>query len=218
MQTQAIQLAMRELNERQFAVTRQFLAVQAVTCGSDGAPRVARVDDVTEPGAWRIYFPIQDECHHLVVVVRQDLSGRLVVAWVYWEAEIRIYLRIESETCSVSEIEKIIGLRSMPEAASHPTHGKKPCWRFEPQKHLPGGFEEKLAKLLELLAPHAERIAARPPDCRARLAIVYCGWGGDPQFGGLHLSENAVRQINQLRAEIDIDLYSSGPSMAEDDA
>lgn len=219
----AVRLAQAELAVRHFGVTRQFLTVHVVALDDMGAPQLARIDDTSEPGTYRLYFRIQGEPYYIVVVVGHDVEGHLAVAWVYMEAAIRVYLGVYSAALSAPNITEHLGLvptqtyaRGTPITARGSRRHCQHIWLYEPQAGLPAGFEEKLMTLLRLVAPRADRFAALPPDCTVELAIVYQGWGGDPQFGGLHFEAETTRQLSLLGASIDIDLYAYGPPMPDD--
>jgi hypothetical protein len=222
-QDDVVRLARAELASRQFGVTRQFLAVNDVALDPNGSPQVARIDDTSEAGAYDIYFHINDEPYYVVVVVRPDVEGNLAVAGVYMEAAIRGYLGVYSANLSAVGITERVGVvptKTYARGTPITSHGtilhRRHAWLYEPQAGIPAGFEEKLATLLRLLEPHAAHLAALRPDCTVELAVVYEGWGGDPQFGGLHFEAEATRQISAIGASIDIDLYALGPEMLGD--
>ena len=89
-------------------------------------------------------------------------------------------------------------------------------WRFEPQAGIPGSVEQKLAALLRGVEPAVARLAAIRTACDVQVNVVFEGWGGDPQCGGIHVDVDIVQRLAALGAELDFDLYAFGPKMLED--
>lgn len=148
----AVRLAQAELAVRHFGVTRQFLAVHVVALDDIGAPQLARIDDTSEPGTYRIYFRLQGQPYYIVVVVGRDVEGHLAVAWVYMEAAIRVSLGVYSAVLSTPNITERLGLvptqtyaRGTPITARGSRRYCQHIWLYEPQAGLPAGFEEKLS-------------------------------------------------------------------------
>jgi hypothetical protein len=220
----AILLAQEEVNGQAWALTRQLLAVNAAEIGEDGDPVVARVDEDTESGAYFIYFPIRGEPYFFVVVVRPDEAGELAVSWIYMEGGTRVYLLITSEIFSPEEITARVGLTpTKSHQMGDPVRKKSPArtyrvhmWHFEPQKGIPGTVEEKLKVLLEEVNPAVAQIADLRPMCDVGVMVVFEGWGGDWQFGGIHFETEIVQGLAALGATLDLDLYAFGPDMPDD--
>jgi hypothetical protein len=222
----AIRLARDEVKNKIFAHSQQLLAVHDVATDEDGELQIAYIDEEKDTGSYRIYFPIRGEPYFFVVLVRRDEANELSVAWTYMEAKVRTYLLIGSKTLTSEEITSHVGI--VPTKFGQmgdPISKKFPArrygahkWYFEPQAGIPGTVEHKLKVLLDAVRPAASRIVELKPNCMVRVVIVYEGWGGDWQFGGIYIDEDKVQTLAALGAEIDIDLYAFGPEMPDDDA
>lgn len=223
---EVIRLARDEVKNRIFAHSQQLLAVQEVATDEAGEPEIAYIDEEMGTGSYRVYFPIKGEPYFFVVLVRRDEANGLSVAWTYMEAKVRTYLLIGSKTVTSEEITAHvaitptkIGQMGEPISKRIPARrygGHK--WYFEPQAGIPGTVEHKLKVLLDAVRPAASRIAELKPECMVRVVIVYEGWGGDWQFGGIYIDEDSVQSLAALGADIDIDLYAFGPDMLGDEA
>jgi len=222
---EVILLARDEVKNKVFAYSQQLLAVNDVATDEVGEPQIAHIDGEKKTGAYRIYFPIRSEPYFFVVLVRPDESNELSVQWVYMEAKVRVYLMIGSRTMSTEEITAKVELTptktgQMGESISKRIPARKygaHKWYLEPQAGIPGTVEHKLDILLDEVQPAVARIADLKPDCIVRVVIVYEGWGGDWQFGGIFIDGDKVQALAALGAEIDIDLYAFGPEMPDDD-
>jgi hypothetical protein len=220
---QAVRLARAEIATRTFGTTRQTLASHEVAINGEGEAVVARVDATSEPGAYFVYFPIHGQPYFCVVAVTPGTTGTLAVSGCYVEAGIRVYLGISSTELSPAEMTALVGVaptmthqrgdrRSSRGTLAHDEH----FWQFEPQPRGPGTAEEKLAALMDAVAASGERIASLGQSCKVQLTIVYEGWGGCPQFGGIHLNADLLRRVASIGAALDLDLYSFGPPLLED--
>lgn len=216
----AVRLAQGEVLEKTLATSRQILANNSVVFGEDGQPKVARVDGECEPGAYFVYLPIVDEKYLFVVVIRPDNTGCLGVSWTFVEAGVRVSLDIRSTQVPPEDITARLGLvptrtQRMGDIVRGRRTARLHLWSLEPQGEIPGSVEEKLAFLLQLIAPVADAISLLSPVCEVEVSVCYTDWGGDPQFGGFHLSLETVQSLAVLHAAIDFDLYASGPEMGE---
>lgn len=221
---EVIRLARDEVKNKKFAHSQQLLAVNDVATDEDGEPQIAYIDEEKITGSYRTYFPIRSEPYFFVVLIRRDEANELNVEWVYMEAKVRAYLLIGSRTMTTEEITSHVGITptkmgQLGESISKKIPARKyraHKWFFEPQAGIPGTVEHKLKILLDAVQPAVSRIAELKPDCIVRVVIVYEGWGGDWQFGGIYIDEDNVQTLASLGAEIDIDLYAFGPDMPDD--
>lgn len=212
----AVRIAQAEVTNRTWGIASQFFAVHDVATAQGGEPAIARIDEVHEPEAYFVYFPIRERPYYFVVVVRPDDTGRLAVSAMYWEAGVQAYLRIVSAVRSAVEITAQIGVTPTETHAIGDPIGKgvgtgsyrEYVWRFEPQAGLPGSVEEKLRAVLDGVEPAAARIAALRPTCDVQITIVFKGWSGDPQFGGFHVDAEPMGRLATLGAVLDVDLYA----------
>lgn len=216
----AVGLARAEVETRTFAVTR----LNEIVMNGDGVAAIARVDDTSEVGAYYVYFELRDVPYHCVVVIRPTEGQGLSVSWVYIQAATRVYLAIRSADVSPDEVTQRAGLQPTRTTAKGSPIGRGQTgrqsathlWALDIMPGVPGGFTEKVGVLIVLVEPVAEAIAALRPSCDTHLTVVYKGWGGDPQFGGIHLDAQSTRVLADIGGALDIVLYAFGPRMAED--
>src|SRR5262245_27485394 len=106
----AVRIAQAAIADRTWGIASQFFAVHEVATAQGGEPAIARIDEVREPGAYFVYFPIRDQPYYFVVVVRPDDAGCLAASAMYWEGGVRVYLCVVSAARSAAEITGQIGL------------------------------------------------------------------------------------------------------------
>jgi len=220
----AAQLARAEVVERQWELTKQYLGNQDVALDDMGLPAIARIDDSAEPGAYHVFLPIAGEPYFIVIVLRAAQTGALALAWVYMEAALRVALIVESREVSAEEITRRTGITPSKWHAIGEPMGITPrryerhMWQYEPDADVPAWFETKLQKLLDMVEPSAAEFAAIGHTGEIQVSIVYRGWAGDWQFGGLHLDADTARRIAALGASVDIKLEAFGPPMPDEEA
>ena len=186
---------------------------------------VARVDKRSEPGAHFVYFKVVDQPYYFVVVLRAGGEERLALSATYWEADVRVYVRIISEKLTASEITARLNrsptrtwsmgearFKRNPKGRKHADH----AWMFEPQEGVPGTVEEKLGVLLDAMGSLSDQVTLLTSCCDVEVVVVYSAWGGDPQFGGIQIASEAVDRLAALGARLDVDLYAYGPPMRGD--
>lgn len=147
--------AISEVVNQTLGVTQQVLAVHKLVV-QDGNPLILLVDADTELGAYFVYFQIEDQPYHFVVVIREE-SKKLIASSAYIEAAVRVYLTLRSTTLHPDTITEKVGLtptrKRLLGEAKHPriphVKFKENCWYFEPQEDMPGNLENKLKFLLD---------------------------------------------------------------------
>jgi hypothetical protein len=210
----ASSIAISEVLNPTLGVTEQVLAVHQLSV-LDGSPFVLRVDEDAEPGAYYIYFEIEDEPYHFVVVIREQ-QEKLMASAAYIEAAVRVYLTISSATLhpdSITDKVKINPTRTrfLGEARSPQAPHiklKENRWYLEPQESTPGSLENKLKFLLDRLESNQSMIADLQAECEICLCICYAGYRG--WMGGWHIDKATLRRISALGAAVDLDLYAYG--------
>ncbi|MEM9007581.1 MAG: DUF4279 domain-containing protein [Cyanobacteria bacterium P01_F01_bin.86] len=214
MQDWASQLAISEVLNPTLGVTEQVLAVHKLAI-QDGNPLILLVDRDSEPGAYHIYFKIEDEPYYFVVVIREE-GGKLVASAAYIEAGVRVYLLISSTTLHPNAITErvklnptrqgLLGEVSQPRVPN--VTFKENRWYFEPQKGVSGSLKNKLNFLLDRLEPAQLMIADLQDECEICICICYAGYRG--WMGGWHIDKATLLRIAALGAEVDLDLYAYG--------
>ena len=217
LETQAVELARREVLSPTLAATREVLSVHRPVL-VDGLPLIARADVTREPDAYYFYFRLEGEPYYLVVVVRRE-GEKLAVGCACVEAAVRVFLLVKAQDLTPAEITKRLGLKPTASQAKgerlHPELAPLSCtlWRFEPHQTLPEELGRKLDLLLDKLKPAAPRIAELAREADVTLSICYEGckeW-----LGGWDADPPTLRRIAALGASLHLDLYASGPDLPE---
>ncbi|KJH71199.1 DUF4279 domain-containing protein [Aliterella atlantica] len=214
MQYLALSAAISEVLRPTLGVTQQVLAVHKLVV-QDGKPLILLVDEKSELGAYYIYFGIEDQPYHFVVVIREEQKTPIASA-AYIEASVRVYLAIASTTLAPDTITEKVKLNpTSKRLLGEPKNPRNPRlkfkehrWYFEPQKNVPGSLETKLKFLLDRLEPAQEAIANLQNNCETSICICYKGYRG--WMSGWHIDKATMRKIVALGAEVDLDLYAYG--------
>jgi hypothetical protein len=210
----ASQIAISEVLNPTLAVTEQILAAHKLVL-QNNLPKILAIDDDTEVGAFYIYFGIEDEPYHFVIVVRQE-DEKLVASASYIEAAVRVYLRITSTSLDPIVITERVNLT--PTKSHKIGDVKNPRtpqltfqehrWYFEPQQDIPGNIENKLRFLLDRFKPLQSKFASLQNECDLSINICYQGY--KDWMGGWHVDRNTILEIAALGVEVDLDLYAFG--------
>jgi hypothetical protein len=208
-------VACAEVLSPTWGVVEQILAVHKIVI-LDGMPSIARIDD-TKPGIFDVYFYLEEQHYFLVIVVESN-NNLLVIAGSYVEANINVYLMINSNLLEPDAITARIGIQ--------PTRTKKKgeprtprssllwetnYWIFEPQKDVPDELERKLSFFLAQLENVATSIFNLSEECDISINIIYKGY--QEWMGGWHLDRQIISRILSLGADIDLDIYARGPDL-----
>jgi len=218
---QVLEVARLEVENRSLALTRQLLGPHSLPRHADGRPVVSRIRHDDAAGCYIVYFPLHAEPYNCAVTVRKRGNDDLCVIGVQLAADVRVVLGIYGGAITPAEVTARTGLVPSEThlAGDHryrdrvyPEH----VWRLEALPGTPASVEEKLESLLRSIEPATAAIASLRPSAQVQIAIVYKGWSGNPQFGGMSVSADAVAALARLGADLDFDLYAYGPPMPED--
>lgn len=209
-----IDLSIAEIERPSLGVTEQVIENHKVL------KEPLRIDANAEPGAYYVYFKIIDEAYYFVIVLRAS-NGVLEPSASYIEAKARVYLRIDSDSITPEEISNRLALAPTHSARIGDRRANRPSapvykqhyWKFEPLQDIPESFELKLANLLNTLEPCSE--ALKSLSSAASLTINVCYEGYAHWMGGIHIEHSQMQHISAIGAELDIDLYASGPELGE---
>lgn len=135
---QAVEVACAEVLSPTWGVVEQILAVHKIVV-SDGMPLIARIDDTT-PEIFNVYFYLEEQYYFLVIVVESN-NNSLVVAGSYVEANISVYLMINSDLLEPDAITAQVGIQpTRTDIKGEPRTPKSNLvwetnyWIFEPHK------------------------------------------------------------------------------------
>jgi len=214
----AVEVALAELDAPTHGLTHQFFGPHSLEM-DHGLPRVHAVipgDEVDE-----VYFRPVSEDYFLVMLVEHH-DGEWSMCGCRAEARSRVALSIVSTELTAEAITRATGLvptESWSTGDSRPQdRGQlKPYaftrWTFCPDGDLPGKFEHKLARLLDLTDDASARIRALGSVCDINILVGYQGYA--PQMWGLPIDASEMARIAAMGAGLDVDLYASGPEFGE---
>lgn len=215
LQQAAAEVACAEVLSPTWGVVEQILAVHKIVI-LDGMPSIARIDNIT-PEIFNVYFYLEEQYYFLVIVVESN-NNSLVVAGSYVEANISVYLIVESDLLEPDAITARIGIqptrtniRGEPRTPKSGLVWKANHWIFEPQKDVPDELERKLSFLLAQLENVATSIFTLSEECDISINIVYKGY--HEWMGGWHLDKQTMSRILSLGAGVDLDIYAWGPDL-----
>lgn len=216
----ALNLARRELEQRSFAVTRQYLALHTLLMDDTGHAVVARIDETSEVGAYHVYFGLRDVPYYCVVAVRPTPDRDLSVDWVYIQPATRAYLAIRSDDVPPDEVTRRIGLQPTRTCVKGTPFGRRDSG-FVTKTHLwaldapesPGELDEKVGSVVAAIEAVAPAISGLRSACSIEFVIVYEGWVGNSSLGGLQLTAHATQVLAQAGAALDVDIYAFGPPL-----
>ena len=80
----------------------------------------------------------------------------------------------------------------------------------------PDEFEDKLAKLLDLLETDKEGIKRLVDKANGGISVAMTFHDGNGMFGGPHLDRQTVKRLGDLNLSVDFDLYADGNSFKEE--
>lgn len=219
LETQAVEIARREILSPTLAATREVLSVHAPVL-VDSQPLIARTDANREPGVFYHYFRLEGEPYYLVVAVSRS-GGQLAPTSACIEAAVRVFLLIKTQNLTPDEVSERLGLRPTSAYAKgtriHPelpplTYTK---WRYEPHQTLAEELGRKLDLLLDQLEPAAPRITELARETEITLSICYEGckdW-----LGVWNVPAATLKRVAALGIDLQLDLYASGPDLPEPD-
>lgn len=218
-ETQAVELARREVLSATLATTREVLAVHSPVL-VDGQPLIARCDLTRDPDAFYFYFRLEGEPYYLVLVVARA-GDELAVTSACIEAAVRVFLLVKSDDLTPDEITERLGLDPTAAYAKgdrlHPELAPlaHTMWRYEPHHTLPEEVGRKLDLLLDQLEDAAPRIAALAHEADVQLSVSYEGckeW-----LGCWNAPKETLQRLAALGVDLHFDLYASGPDFPDPD-
>lgn len=210
--------AREEIVRPNLAQTRQFLAVMDVET-LDESPCIARIDEDFAPDTAAVYFPIRGERFFLVVNVDTRLEGQAEFTWV--EAGHRLYLSVTSERLTFAELAALTAMKPLSgwSAGDRLDNRKHPAafslLKYEPIACEAYGLEEKLDSLLTDLEKDRSGVTRLAHEAEACIAV--CRHHYIDGNMGVHLERRTIDRLASLGLSLDIDTYTSGTPLREDD-
>lgn len=206
-----ISIAIQELLEPTFEVTKQYLQVMKVEFEKE-SPRVARVDLDHVRESIAVYFYIKDERFYIVVNLSKGSLPE--VEWVWIESGHRVYLTATSDELMYEELssclpfEPLTGWSKGDMRKSGKVANKFTRVSYEPNLNEAYGLEEKLLELLRNLEKSTEAVRKLVEMSSAYISI--CRHQYISANAGIHLNLDILHRLSALNLELDIDTYIVG--------
>jgi Domain of unknown function (DUF4279) len=219
---QARQVALEEVRIQHLYTTQQFFRPHVLQL-EEGKPKTTVLE---EEDVLSVYFYLEHESYFLVMTVADDGAG-LAVRGCRAEAGCWVYLSVLSETLHPDQITARLGLApteqrimgemgTLPDGRPRRMPHRKHNWTLDlAGPYTPGTFEDKLDALLNAVSPYAEAFRTLGSQCSVGIGTAYSGYR--EQMWGVHLTAARLDRMGALGASFDIDLYASGPDLADTD-
>ena len=206
-----VSIAIQELGEPTFEVTKQYLQVMEVELENE-APRVARVNLDHTSESIAVYFYVKQEGFYIVVNLSKGNNPE--VEWVWMESGHRVYLTATSETLGHDALSSYLPYDSLTgwSKGDLQKNGKR-VYKFtrvsyEPNVNEAYGLEEKLLELLIDIEKSSGAIHELVENSIAYISI--CRHQYISANTGIHLDLDILRRLSKLNLELDIDTYITG--------
>ncbi len=208
MKKQEIQeVAIAEVLNPTFALTRQFLAVNKIVF-EENTPRIEDIIIKEEENRAEVYFPIEGERYYFVVSI--DLKPHVSIRSMDMSPGNSVYFLATSEEHDLDELLVLMGVEPTKiwEKGKNIRHNG-----FEIQASVKrtGNVEDKLRTLVKLLLPYKTNIQELSTLVDVGIQIAY--WGYKEQMWGIHLDVEILRDLGILNLSVDIDLYAGGSGL-----
>lgn len=202
-----IDLAIEELENPTFEVTKQYLEVCEIELEND-KPKIARIRDSYRDNRVEIYFEVKHEGYFIVVILEK--CPKIEINFIETENGHSVSFNAYSENHSLEELSKIIeGIEPIEgwsigdilkyrKVESDFTH-----LDYEPIKNLAYDLDEKLSLLLDDLEKYKESILELSKV--ADISISVCKYQYVSGNAGIHFDNKTIRRLNDLNLSIDID-------------
>jgi hypothetical protein len=201
------EVAIAEVLNPTFALTRQFLAVNKIVF-EENTPRIEDIIIKEEENRAEVYFPIEGERYYFVVSI--DLKPHVSIRSMDMSPGNSVYFLATSEEHDLDELLVLMGVEPTKiwEKGKNIRHNG-----FEIQASVKrtGNVEDKLRTLVKLLLPYKTNIQELSTLVDVGIQIAY--WGYKEQMWGIHLDVEILRDLGILNLSVDIDLYAGGSGL-----
>jgi hypothetical protein len=210
---QVSEVAIEEIDQINFAITRQLLKVHTLEY-EHGRPKIAKIELHPNLGRAIVHFQIKGE--RIFFTVFLDTEPKVKVVWTNITEGSRVIFKVTSETIrldKISSLTKIPPTCSWDIGAPHPNgHGKHTfsLFGFEPITEMAGDVESKINTLLDKLEQDREGIRKMSAMANSYIQIHWHGYYGNGMLGGFQLNKVTISRLANLQLAIDFDLYADG--------
>ena len=202
-------IAIAEILDPTFALTKQFLAVNKIVF-KENLPFIEDIILKEEEKVAEVYFPIEGERYYFVVYV--DVKPQISVRWMGMSPGNRVYFLATSEKHNLDELIALIGVeptRTWKKGKNIRHNG----FEIQPSAKETGEVEDKLQAVIRLLLPFKADLQALSTIANTGIQIAY--WGYKEQMWGMHFGAETLQELGVLNLSVDIDLYAGGPDLGE---
>lgn len=204
-------IAIAEIESPTLAITKQFFAVHQLA-----DEPVSYV--WFEHGRGLVYLRLKGERYYWVVEIEVE-NETLKPVWGSPSTHAHVYAVIYSEHATAAEITGALSLqptetkeKGAPLPGGRRTYNEH-RWYYWPNIPDCLEFEMKLSHLLADLMARVKQVHALPANCHMHINVAY--YEDQDWPGGWHLDSATLRQLAELGCELDIDLYTDGPSLPD---
>ena len=206
-----IEKALSEIENKNFAVTEQFLEIHELVFEGN-KPKIDRIDTESNDGTAIVYFPIKGEKFFLAIYL--DTISNLEVRAVSTEPYNSVRFMASSEVLGLKELSELTTLKYSSGKNKGDKRGQNSVWNysfisFEPNQE-PDEFEDKLKKLLDYLEQDKPGISQLIEQGKGYIQVTIEFHNGNTMLGGPHLELESIKRLGELNLSIDFDLYAGG--------
>ncbi len=205
--------ALQEILNPTWGVTKQFLEVHQVN--EDPSTFFLGNSHRDQP-TQTVYVPFIGQRFFLAIEISAESPWAIIAVRDHPYVSVGCYITSETlhETHLLSLWEQPVERSwSRGDAGRNSLDHKDSGIFIEPDKH-PGRFSDKLDILLGLLAARHGAFASRKNEISLIIQVAQISWIGNGSIDGLHLSQEQLKKLGELNAEIDFDLYAEGKPIA----
>lgn len=211
-----ISIALAELEEQTFAITRQYLEIHEV-CPVEGSYEPLHIKRLDHKTA-QVYFSIVDEKFWFTFYINLEQKRIQSVDMVPF---CEVYACIYSDNSSVAELTTMTCLvpsetREKGEINKFGNHRYQESTLIFKPNTKPDDFENMLEALLSFLESDLQGMQTFTTNELGVIRVHMIFHKGNGILGGMSLSKDHMRRIAQLGFEVDFDLYTSGEEFKEE--
>lgn len=209
---QAITLIEKELQDKTFGVTEQYLEIHTPIYLNNKL-QIERIDRDCDKFIIA-YLPIRDERFYFAVYIDSD-SGEIIN--IGTEPHHRVYFFATSESLSETDLKAMCSL-SVDESWNKGDLKKngRSTHKFSALKIMPNSepdeFEDKLDKLLTYLETDKKGISQLVEKAEGYIQVAMDIHNGNGMIGGPNISKESITRMHNLKLSINFDLYVGGNS------
>lgn len=225
MEDSIINIAIEEIEQKNFGVTQQFFQVHKVAY-KDGKPEIARVSWSEGEEDAVVFFKVEQEDFYFAVYV--NVLPELEVRWVDSFPHFAVYFTGGNKILHADDIISMSTLQPTgywskgdKKEISTTTFTKVLTRKFtkvmyEPHPE-PYEFKDKITMLLDYVEQDKEGVRRIVKEADGYVQVAAIFHNANTMLGGVHLDAAIMSRLAALGLEIDFDLYADGKLFLDDD-